>query len=144
MNEIDIHIKTEYSKNVVVYGCINGKIVSYRGIFTHGDKKSFFNAVRKAVDYAIRSSRVHEPGDVVILPSDCLLTAEQAGCAIRWAASRSDNEISRPCLAQLNVFAKTYSNEHYEVIFADEEFTAISQNINEGSIVRIVPTDCLK
>jgi len=144
MNEIDIQIKTEDSNNVVVYGCINGKMVSYRGRFTDEDPKSFFNAVRQAVDYAIRSSRVHEPGDVVTLLCNYLLTEEEAGRAIRWAASRSDMEISRPCLAQLNVFAKTNSHEPYEVIFADEEFTAISQNINEGSIVRIVPTYCIK
>lgn len=143
MNEIDIQIKTEYSNNVVVYGIINGKMVSYRGIFTHGDQKSFFNAVREAVDSAIHSSRVPEPGDIVTLWHDNQFTAEGAKRAIYWAASRSDNEISRPCLAYLNVFIKTPSNEPYEVIFADEEFAAISQD-TEGRIVRIVPTDCLK
>ena len=143
MNEIDIQIKTEYSNNVVVYGCINGKMVSYRGRFTHEDPKSFFNAVREAVDSAIHSSRVPAPGDIVRLSRDHLFTGEGARSAICWAASRSDMEISRPCLARLNVFAKTLSNEPYKVVFADEDFTAISRD-TEGSIVRIVPTDCLK
>ena len=143
MNDIDIQIKTEDSKNVVVYGFINGKMVSYRGIFTRGDKKSFFDAVRKAVDSAIKCSCVPVPGDIVTLSRNYSFTGEGVRSAICWAASRSDIEISRQCLAQLNVFAITFSNEPYEVIFADEEFAAISKN-TEGSIVRIVPTDCLK
>lgn len=143
MNEIDIQIKTEYSNNVVVYGSINGKMVNYRGRFTHGDPKSFFNAVREAVDSAIHSSHVPDQGDIVSLSRDYLLTEEEARRAIRWAASRSDTEISRQHLVLLNVFIRALSSEPYKVVFADEEFTAISRG-PAGRIVRIVPTYCLK
>lgn len=143
MNEIDVQIKTEDSRYVIVYGVINGKMVSRKEGFTHEDKKSFLYTVRKAVDSAIKSSCVPVPGDIVTLSRNYSFTGEGVRSAICWAASRSDMEISRHCLAKLNVFAITFSNEPYEVIFADEEFAAISKN-TEGSIVRIVPTDCLK
>jgi len=143
MNEIDIRIGESASRFVALHGYINGKWVNKNESFIENDQESFFNAVRNVVDYAIHSSRVPEPGDIVTLSCNYLFSEEGVGRAIRWAASRSDKEISRLCLAKLKVYDKPIQDEPYEVIFADEEFTAITRD-KEVNIVLIVPTNCLK